>query len=69
MKSTQAMRNRIRELTDTVRDDYDRAVLCVVDDLEAMLGTLSRVGLPCGECHLRPGELCDVCGRLAPGAP
>lgn len=35
MKSTQAMRDRIRELS-TVSDDYDRAVLCVLDDLEAL---------------------------------
>lgn len=34
MKSTQAMRDRIRELS-TISDDYDRAILCVLDDLEA----------------------------------
>ena len=37
MKSTQAMRDRIRELSAPERDDYDRAVLCVLDDLEALL--------------------------------
>jgi hypothetical protein len=21
---------------------------------------------PCGECHLRPGEICDICGAVAP---
>lgn len=21
---------------------------------------------PCGECHLKPGEKCDICGRTAP---
>lgn len=20
-------------------------------------------GAPCGECHLQPGETCDICGR------
>lgn len=20
-------------------------------------------GDPCGECHLKPGEVCDICGR------
>lgn len=20
-------------------------------------------GNPCGECHLQPGEICDICGR------
>ena len=22
-------------------------------------------GEPCGECHLKPGERCDICGRKA----
>lgn len=61
MKSTKAMRNRIRELSNTIRDDYDRAVLCVVDDLE----TLLREQEPCGECHLKPIERCDICGKRA----
>lgn len=21
--------------------------------------------VPCGECHIRPGEICDICGRTA----
>jgi hypothetical protein len=21
-----------------------------------------RVKRPCGECHLQPGEICDICG-------
>jgi hypothetical protein len=58
MKSTKAMRDRIRELSNSERDDYDRAVLCVVDDLEVLL-------TPCGECHLHPGERCDICGKQA----
>jgi hypothetical protein len=37
MKSTQAMRNRIRELMTNPQDDYDRAIECVLDDLEAVL--------------------------------
>lgn len=54
MKSTQAMRDRCRELTSD--NDYGRVVICVLDDLEAMLR-------PCGECHLQPGERCDICGK------
>lgn len=23
-------------------------------------------GEPCGECHLRPGETCDICGAVQP---
>ncbi len=41
MKSTQAMRDRIRELMNREQDDYDRAVECVLDDLEMLLN-LSR---------------------------
>lgn len=37
MKSTQAMRARCRELSRPELDDYDRAVICIIDDLEALL--------------------------------
>jgi len=38
MKSTQAMRDRIRELaSNDGGDDYDRAVLCALDDLDGLL--------------------------------
>ncbi|MBR1032729.1 hypothetical protein [Bradyrhizobium liaoningense] len=37
MKSTQAMRDRIRELMGRYQDDYDRAVECVLDDLESLI--------------------------------
>lgn len=53
MKSTQAMRDRCRELSNS-DNDYDRVVICVLDDLEAMLR-------PCGD--LQPGERCDICGK------
>ncbi len=23
-------------------------------------------GTPCGECHLSPGEVCDICGAIEP---
>jgi hypothetical protein len=58
MESTAAMRARIRELA-TGRDDFDRAVLAVLDDLEQLLR-------PCGECHLPPNEVCDICNRIGP---
>lgn len=56
MKSTPQMRARARELATPPRDDFDRAVLAALDDLEDMLR-------PCGECHLKPNEVCDICGR------
>ena len=37
MKSTPAMRERCRELSHPNLDDYDRAVICIIDDLEALL--------------------------------
>lgn len=42
MKSTQAMRDRIRELADPSRDDFDRAVIAALDDLEGILVTAPR---------------------------
>jgi hypothetical protein len=23
-------------------------------------------GAPCGECHIKPGEVCDICGAIGP---
>jgi hypothetical protein len=37
-RSTPAMRARIRELARPDDDDYDRAVVAVLDDFENMLG-------------------------------
>lgn len=34
MKSTKEMRDRCRELSMPNRDDYDRAVICILDDFE-----------------------------------
>ena len=42
MKSTQAMRDRIRELAHPNRDDFDRAVIAALDDLEGILVTAPR---------------------------
>jgi hypothetical protein len=53
MKSTQAMRDRLRELSSMpLRDDYDCAVICVIDDLEELLRT---------EQPMKPAEKCIVC--------
>ena len=43
MKSTQAMRDRIRELMPKAWDDYDRAVGCVLDDLEQTLARIEQL--------------------------
>jgi hypothetical protein len=40
MKSTPAMRARIRELMGKEQDDYDRAVECVLDDIETLEAAL-----------------------------
>lgn len=37
MKSTPAMRARVRELAESPRDDFDRAILAVLDDVEGPL--------------------------------
>ena len=63
--STQAMRDRCRELSNAERDDYDRAVVCIIDHLEALLHNSA----PCGECHIQPGEVCDICGKSASVIP
>lgn len=52
MKSTQAMRDRIRELMTEPQDDYDRAVECVLDDLESILD--ERPSLAVSRPHHEP---------------
>jgi hypothetical protein len=43
LKSTPAMRDRAREFAKTPNmDDYDRAVLAVLDDFDAVSGELER---------------------------
>jgi hypothetical protein len=48
MKSTQAMRDRIRERS-TISDDYDRAVLCILDDLEALQPSAAELAVKIDE--------------------
>ena len=39
-------------------DDYAREVF-------ARYGwKASVIGKPCGECHLKPDEVCDICGAI-----
>jgi hypothetical protein len=45
--------NLLKEL----REDQQRMLINIPKNCE---------GPPCGECHLRPNELCDICGRRAP---
>ncbi len=40
--STKAMRDRIRELVRDPRDDFDRAVIDVLNDLEGIIVTAPR---------------------------
>lgn len=42
LTSTRAMRDRIRELAMPPRDDFDRAVLAVLDDLQGILAEAAR---------------------------
>jgi hypothetical protein len=54
MKSTQAMRDRCRELSKPDRDDYDRAVICIIDDLETLQARVEELeaarGMDLREC-------------------
>lgn len=42
LTSTRAMRDRIRELANPPRDDFDRAVIAVLRDLEGIVATAPR---------------------------
>lgn len=56
MKSTQLMRNRLRELSKPNLDDYDRAVIAVLDDLEIILG---RSECPYNPCACQDAGMTD----------
>ena len=56
-------------LDDRTRLEYEATmVLTAMTDAGARmrnaLGEIRQQKTPCGECHLRPGERCDVCGAL-----
>ena len=52
MKSTPAMRARIRELMSNEQDDYDRAVECLLNDFEALEAALQAAqGLNYRDCR------------------
>lgn len=49
---------------DRLRDDCQAAVDKAKgkDVGQVRFPTPSRQSQPCGECHLQPGERCDICG-------
>ena len=54
----------MRDLTDPgwrAREAINRAFLDAIPVREP-LAQIGRRKEPCGECHLQPGERCDVCG-------
>jgi hypothetical protein len=65
------MRDRIRELMTDPIDDYDRAVLCVLNELEHMLNEpqgAEVTAAKCGECQqpatsLNSNGMCEKCAE------
>ena len=66
-------RIHFEQITDGARvdDDILEAIERVIPNLQTRASTSlidipkNCEGPPCGECHLQPGELCDICGRRA----
>lgn len=52
-----------RRLAAKIADHWRDECMRLRKILEAQLAK-SHDGKPCGECHLQPGERCDVCGAL-----
>lgn len=46
-----------------VLENKDATEFLAVQIAEAIDEAERRGQPPCGECHLRPGETCDICGR------
>jgi hypothetical protein len=68
--------NAIRPRGDWHKDDffalaYGRTREEAQARAERIAEALSTYGpdAPCGECHLQPGEICDVCGAIAEAEP
>lgn len=46
----------------------EATLICVcgkaeMDGVRCRFGASHRTRHPCGECHIIPGETCDICGR------
>lgn len=56
----------------TLGGEYRVVVECTVPEVAGALHIYSfdqigPIGKPCGECHLPPGEACDICGLFEIG--
>lgn len=51
----------------TLQGEYRVVVECTVPEVAGALHIYAPEQIagrqPCGECHLRPGEVCDICRR------
>jgi uncharacterized protein with PIN domain len=65
LKSTPEMRNRARELAQPIRDDFDRAVLAILDDFAELEKQVYVSGLwRCPKCEF---QLCQATLYAATG--
>lgn len=47
------------------RDEYDVALRMIATAGVTDPSSFARGQLaPCGECHIQPGERCDICGKI-----
>jgi hypothetical protein len=46
-------------------NQYSGMTYMAVQIAEAIEAAERRGREPCGECHLQPGERCDICGRTS----
>ena len=37
-------------------------------EIERLKERVASLQASCGECHLQPGEVCDICGRRCKGS-
>ena len=46
----------------TLDDTWRQVVRYAGGNPDELLVEIGRRATPCGECHLQPGERCDICG-------
>src|SRR5688572_18786092 len=69
-RKRKALRDFVKDIVDGSYDvhgiDARSALELLQRRARKLLSAIQKT--PCGECHLKPGETCDICGAQAPAA-
>jgi hypothetical protein len=67
-REAEALRDFVKEIVDGNYDVHGIDARLALDLLQKrarkLLAAIHKT--PCGECHIKPGETCDICGATEP---